>query len=211
MHRRLMVRNRILEQAQERFFAYGFMNVSMDEIASVLGMSKKTVYNHFPSKTKLIEAIIEEHIISAISRYKQIVNSPLKYIDKLYKVFCLIGTIFMKMSKPYRDDLSAQRPDIWKRLEDIRSRTAFASFKTFIQEGVKNGMVKSEIHPEVLLIAYISALQGVDNTPVLFNNKISTDDAVESITRIYLDGILTEKAWHLYYGSCKYSLNSIKD
>jgi AcrR family transcriptional regulator len=195
MNSRLMVRNRILERAQERFFAYGFMNVSMDEIASVLGMSKKTIYNHFSSKNKLIEATIEDHIISAISRYKQIVNSPLNYIDKLYKIFCLIGTTFMKMSKPYRDDLSEQRPDIWKRLEDIRSRTVFASFKTFIQEGVKNGIVRSEIQPEVLLIAYISALQGVDNTPLLFNNKITTDSAVESITRIYLDGILTEKAW----------------
>lgn len=195
MNSHLMVRNRILEQAQERFFAYGFMKVSMDEIASVLGVSKKTIYNHFPSKNKLIEATIKEHIVLAISRYKQIVNSPLNYIDKLYKIFCLIGATFMKMSKPYREDISAQRPDIWKRLEDIRSRTVFASFKTFIQEGIKNGIVRSEIYPEVLLIAYISALQGVDNAQELFNNKITINDAVESITRIYLDGILTEKAW----------------
>jgi AcrR family transcriptional regulator len=38
------IRNRILKAAEERFFRFGFSKVTMDEIASELGMSKKTLY-----------------------------------------------------------------------------------------------------------------------------------------------------------------------
>jgi AcrR family transcriptional regulator len=190
-----MARHRIVEHAQEQFFARGFMSVSMDNIAAILGMSKKTLYQHFPSKNRLIEATMEEYIITAIKRYKQIMNSPLEYVDKLYTTMRLVGKTFMKMGKQYRIDLSSRRPDIWRRVDEIRRRTVFSNFKTFVNMGIENGMVKSDVHPEMLLIAYISALQGVDESSVIVNNILSLDDAFESITRIMLDGILTEKAW----------------
>jgi len=44
------VRNRILTEARGLFFRYGFSRVTMDEAAETLGMSKKTLYRHFPSK-----------------------------------------------------------------------------------------------------------------------------------------------------------------
>jgi AcrR family transcriptional regulator len=195
IHSRLMARHRIVEQAQEQFFAHGFMSVSMDNIAAILGMSKKTLYHHFPSKNRLIEATMEEYIITAIQRYKQIMNSPLEYVDKLYTTMRLVGNTFMKMGKQYRIDLRSRRPDIWRRVDEIRMTTVFSNFKTFITMGIENGIVKSDVHPEMLLIAYISALQGVDESSVLVNGMLSSDDAFESITRIMLDGILTEKAW----------------
>ena len=52
-------RARILAAAREHFFAHGFRRVTMDDLAQELGMSKKTLYAHFPSKTALLEAMRE--------------------------------------------------------------------------------------------------------------------------------------------------------
>src|SRR3954452_21661227 len=49
---------RIISQARKHFFAHGFRGVTMDELARELGMSKKTLYTHVPSKTALLEAIL---------------------------------------------------------------------------------------------------------------------------------------------------------
>lgn len=195
MNDHMMVRYQILEQAQKRFFMYGFMNVSMDEIASLVGMSKKTIYQHFPSKNRLIEDCIKEYIIAAIKRYKQIVNSPIEYIDKLYKILSLVGNTYLKMSKSYRDDLRLRRPDIWHRIEEIRKRTVFTDFTIFLNEGIEKGIVRSGIHPATLLIAYIGALQGVYDSNEVVKTTDSSVDVFDTITRIMLDGILTEKAW----------------
>ncbi len=43
----------ILDTAEEQFRLHGFDGVSMDKIAAEAGVSKRTVYNHFPSKDDL--------------------------------------------------------------------------------------------------------------------------------------------------------------
>ena len=50
---------KILEAATDRFMAAGLYKVTMDEIASDLRMSKKTVYKFFPSKELLLKAIVQ--------------------------------------------------------------------------------------------------------------------------------------------------------
>src|SRR5437763_14226273 len=52
------VRERIVAGARDHFFAHGFRGVTMDDLAAELGMSKKTLYAQFPSKTALVRAVM---------------------------------------------------------------------------------------------------------------------------------------------------------
>lgn len=52
----------ILDAAIGAFAKQGYANVSMDQIAQLASVSKRTVYNHFESKDSLFEAIIDEMI-----------------------------------------------------------------------------------------------------------------------------------------------------
>src|SRR5213076_3025102 len=52
------VRQRIVAAARQHFFARGFRGVTMDDLAEELGMSKKTLYAHFPGKTALLEGVL---------------------------------------------------------------------------------------------------------------------------------------------------------
>jgi AcrR family transcriptional regulator len=49
----------IVEAASRLFFAPGFARVSMDDLARELGMSKKTIYRHFPDKRSLLAAVLD--------------------------------------------------------------------------------------------------------------------------------------------------------
>ena len=62
LHRRLTDRKRaaIIEAAIEEFRAAGFEATSMDRIATRASVSKRTVYNHFPSKEALFAAILRQ-------------------------------------------------------------------------------------------------------------------------------------------------------
>lgn len=52
-------RDSILEAAARVFQDEGYDNASMDRIAEVAVASKRTVYNHFPSKEALFQAVVE--------------------------------------------------------------------------------------------------------------------------------------------------------
>ena len=49
--------DKILQIAQKLFLTYGFKTVTMDDIATELSISKKTIYNFFPNKNKLVEVV----------------------------------------------------------------------------------------------------------------------------------------------------------
>lgn len=53
-------REAIIEAAVGEFRANGFEATSMDRIATAAGVSKRTVYNHFPSKEELFAQILSQ-------------------------------------------------------------------------------------------------------------------------------------------------------
>jgi TetR/AcrR family transcriptional regulator of autoinduction and epiphytic fitness len=57
----------ILTAAAEQFRSFGFEASSMDKIAAAAGVSKRTVYNHFPSK----EELFAETLLQLFHRYAE--------------------------------------------------------------------------------------------------------------------------------------------
>jgi AcrR family transcriptional regulator len=50
----------IVDAASRLFLASGLGRVSMDDLARELGMSKKTIYRHFPDKHSLVTAVLDQ-------------------------------------------------------------------------------------------------------------------------------------------------------
>src|SRR5262245_41229260 len=51
-------RQRLIGAPRQQSLAHGLHRVTMDDLAEGLGMSKKTIYAHFPSKATLLEAVL---------------------------------------------------------------------------------------------------------------------------------------------------------
>jgi AcrR family transcriptional regulator len=56
------VQERILHKSHELFMRYGLRTISMDEIATQLGISKKTIYQFYADKDALVEAVVNLEI-----------------------------------------------------------------------------------------------------------------------------------------------------
>ena len=52
-------KQKILEKALELFSTYGYDSVSVGEIAKAVGIKAPSLYNHFPSKQAIFDAIVE--------------------------------------------------------------------------------------------------------------------------------------------------------
>lgn len=59
------MQERILQTADKLFYLQGIRAIGVDTIAAEVGISKRTLYNHFPSKDALIAAYLERRFVSA--------------------------------------------------------------------------------------------------------------------------------------------------
>src|SRR5215813_8550705 len=69
------IRQRIVDAARIHFFSHGFRSVTMDDLAGELGISKKTLYAHFPGKFDLLEAVLADKLTSVEATLKEITRA----------------------------------------------------------------------------------------------------------------------------------------
>lgn len=123
------MKEQIIKQAAEDFILYGFKTFTMDDLASKVGISKRTLYEHYPSKTDLIDAcvtyfltntkedcsfvegegnVIENWFASKekfFEQYKITSNRPIWELKKYY------GKIYDKLENQFRE-IDNQRVEI---------------------------------------------------------------------------------------------------
>jgi len=78
---------RILETADRLFYLRGIRAVGVDTIAAEIGISKRTLYNHFPSKDELIAAYLARRFRQPPSSDKPPAEQILGTFDSLERRF----------------------------------------------------------------------------------------------------------------------------
>src|ERR1700688_2520009 len=81
------MQERILETAGRLFYGQGIRAVGVDTIAAEIGISKRTLYNYFPSKDELILAYLSRHFIEPKSSDRPLLDQILRYFDRLESWF----------------------------------------------------------------------------------------------------------------------------
>ena len=77
------MQERILDTADRLFYGQGIRVVGVDTIAAEIGISKRTLYNYFPSKDALILAYLSRHFIEPKSSDRPLLEQILRYFDRL--------------------------------------------------------------------------------------------------------------------------------
>src|SRR5438309_9932877 len=81
------MKDRILETADRLFYLQGIRAIGVDTIAAEIGISKRTLYNHFPSKDTLISAYLMRRVVKARPSDKSPVDQILGTFDSLERRF----------------------------------------------------------------------------------------------------------------------------
>jgi AcrR family transcriptional regulator len=81
------MKERILETADRLFYLQGIRAVGVDTIAAEIGISKRTLYNHFPSKDALIAAYLERRVVQPRPSDKPPAEQILATFDSLERRF----------------------------------------------------------------------------------------------------------------------------
>jgi AcrR family transcriptional regulator len=85
------MKERILETADRLFYLQGIRAIGVDTIAAEIGISKRTLYNHFPSKDALISAYLARRFVQPRPSDKPPAEQILGTFDRLERGFASKG------------------------------------------------------------------------------------------------------------------------
>src|SRR3984957_2614081 len=81
------IKERILDTADRLFYLKGIRAIGVDTIAAEIGISKRTLYNHFPSKDALIAAYLQRRFVTPRASEKPPAEQILATFDSLERRF----------------------------------------------------------------------------------------------------------------------------
>lgn len=97
-----IVKNEILQRAQELFQQYGLKKTTMDEIAAACGKAKSTLYHYFKSKEEVFDAVVEEELMTLRQIVKREVEQQKSLTDKIKVYFNKFHQEILNMLNLYR-------------------------------------------------------------------------------------------------------------
>jgi len=196
-------RKAILDGAVKVFTVEGFDASSMDHIAEVAGVSKRTVYNHFPSKEILFQAIVAE-FLKQRDEIKPIRYSSEQSLKEQLKQFAH-AELFL-IDDPIRRGLSKLFTSVFIMNIDFgkKTRSQYEPHKNFITwlNSAKDDQKLSFQSPELTARLFYGMVEGCLTYPALFTDG-------ESLK--YIDPLLNEiiSAFLAYYKVTEKTVNAL--
>src|SRR5262249_36095767 len=129
-------RQRIMAAAREQLPAHGLHGVTMDDLAEGLGMSKKTVYAHFPSKTALLEAMLLDKFRCVEEDLEAITSEcSADFPTGLHRLLACVQRHTEEIRPPFVRDIQREAPDLFKVVQARRREVIQCYFSKLLSEG----------------------------------------------------------------------------
>ena len=187
------MKNKILHNATEMFLNIGLKSVTMDDIATNSGISKKTIYAHFANKIQLVEAATL-HIFDVISKGIDIIHEQQQNpIIELFEIkrFVMKHLKDEKSSPQYQ--LQKYYPKIFKNLKHKQFELMQELFKENLTKGIEQKLYRNDIDIDFTARIYFNGMLGIKNKDLFPLVNYSMNTLTTYHLEYHLRGICSQK------------------
>lgn len=188
---------KIIEQIEDKLFKEGFYKTTMDDVASELGMSKKTIYKFFPSKDDLVMAIAKHFMNSMKNKIVPALNSDKNAIEKLAELINILATASDKVSPKRMDEIRKYFPSLWNEIDKFRTQMMFGNITKVIDQGKAEGLF-IDYPTSIIMNVLVASVRNIVNPDFILNNNFSIIEAARYAFKIIIGGIVTDKGKKIF-------------
>lgn len=188
------VAQRIVAAARAHFLQHGFRTVTMDDLATEMGMSKKTLYVHFKGKRDLLQAVMEAKFAQFQQDMAEIHSEePAAFADTLHRLLACGQRHAREVTPTFVRDLLREAPDLID-LMKVRRRAVIAhTFGRLLRVGQEANAVRKDISVEALVAILLGTTEAVSTPENVAARGVSPGTIIDEILSVFLHGVLTEK------------------
>ena len=181
-------KEKILEATIKLFNRKG-LKFTMDDIASELSMSKKTIYTVFRDKESMFFAMVDYCFDKIKESESEILSDDsLSTVEKIRGVLAVLPSGYKDVDFRQLYTLKDKYPNTYSRVEE-RLETGWEKTIALINQGIEEGSIRP-VNVNLLKSMLEATIEQFFQRDILIRNQISYAEALEEVVNILVDGIV---------------------
>lgn len=181
----------ISQKVDELFLKYGLRSVTMDDIATELGIGKNTIYKFFESKEELVQNFVEKAIKENEDGCKALAdkaNDPV--IELFFKMVCA-QRLYVILNHTILNELEKNHHKAYLAVKRYKDGFIFQAIKTSIELGIKQHLYLDDFNPDAMSRFFLESLVLISDKSIFDETTFNTTDLPEEIFGHLIGGIAT--------------------
>jgi AcrR family transcriptional regulator len=189
--------HKILQKAKELFMRMGIRAVSMDDIATQTGISKKTIYQYYEDKDELVDAVMKEEEESVHRDSKECLALSKNAVEEILLTLSRVYTRFSQMNPLVISDMERFHTKAHLRFQQMKYDHLYNMIQKNIKRGIKEGLYRKELNLEVITKYRLESIMIPFNLKVYPPSKFSLAEVTKELMEHFLIGLSTLKGHEL--------------
>lgn len=192
------MKERILVEAERLFWKFGVRSVTMEEIAKQLGISKKTIYQHFSDKEQILYQVIQQKTSRNQSEMECMVIDTANPIEEILSVLNMMQKNADQVSPNLLMDIKRYYPQAFSLFRQYKEEHIMRSILENIQKGIVEKLYRADINPTILARLRVEQIELAFNHDLFPSDQYSMHEVQAELIHHFVRGMLTEKGFEVY-------------
>ncbi len=190
-------RQRITEEAANMFRTYGIRAVTMDMLASQLGISKRTIYEIFRDKDELLQGVLKYMGEKQQEIIKKVFGESENIVEAIFTLLDLMSAHFRKMSPAFKFDMEKYHYDILNTLKENDRMPYYIDNAEMLRRGIREGIFRNDIDIDVTNNCIYGVMKLSVDKDKIGTGKLDKEILIKDFYLNYLRGISTSEGLRL--------------
>jgi TetR/AcrR family transcriptional regulator, cholesterol catabolism regulator len=194
----LELKERILLKAEALFWKFGTRSITMDDISRDIGISKKTLYQHFTDKDDIVYQVIlyrMDQNRENVSCQMAMARDP---IEEILLASEMMRQHLAEMNPALMIDIQRHYPRAWEVCTEFKEKFLLESIRSNLRRGIEQGLYRPEIDIEIMARLRIELIRMAFDTDVFPRVLTGMIEVQIQLLHHFVRGILTEKGSIIY-------------
>ncbi len=160
------IKERIIKEATEIISTKGVKAMTMDGVAGALGISKRTLYEHFSDKDSLIQAIICRKGEKGNINIEEISKECTNVLELFFKIYEMGDESHLNLSIKLADEIKKYHPNIFEQTIKHSINEGIKFLKDLLERGIQEELFLADMEKELF-----ANLIMVQTSSLLFSNN----------------------------------------
>lgn len=189
----LEVRDRILIESGLLFGKYGIRSMTMDSLAEELGISKRTIYEHFKDKDTLLMEVIRYYKNQTQQEAIQLIDQSDNAIEALFRIIKMTVGQMMRMSPSFFHDFKKYHQKVFKDLAEPGELRDFSMTRKLLETGMKQEIFRDDLDIEIVNYTLHTLFDLFGHDSRMIDAGFDRRDMFEHVLIPFFRGISTKK------------------
>lgn len=187
------MKDKIINKASNMFMTLGFKSVTIDDIANEMGISKKTIYQHFATKPILVKEVtthVFNTIATGIDEICKISKNP---IEELFDIKNFVSDYLKSENSSAVYQLQKYYPKIHNTIKQMHLEKMEECIIQNLKRGMEQGLFRKEIDPNIVGRFYFSGISGCKDNELFPVDRFDAAYVHKEFLEYHLRGVGTPK------------------